>query len=68
MITQLKLTNYTNLKKIKNVRPPGIEPEADAWKASMLPLHHERSCYTIYNSLSNLVMLYLNINLRLIRY
>ena len=31
---------------------PGIEPEALAWKASMLPLHHW--CF-------NLVSLYINI-------
>ena len=24
------------------MRPPGIEPEAPAWKADMLPLHHRR--------------------------
>ena len=24
------------------LHPPGIEPEAPAWKADMLPLHHRR--------------------------
>ena len=26
--------------KVKNIFRPGIEPEAPAWKANMLPLHH----------------------------
>ena len=29
---------------------PGIEPEATAWKAAMLPLHH--ACYKDVNVLS----------------
>jgi hypothetical protein len=54
----MKLIKIKIIKK-KNIRPPGIEPEADAWKASMLPLHHERLCYTIIDSLSNLPSIFL---------
>ena len=28
-----------------NMRPPGIEPGAQAWEACMLPLHYERSLH-----------------------
>ena len=39
-----KLFNYlifSMLCLIIDMHPPGIEPGAPAWKANMLPLHHE---------------------------
>lgn len=30
----------------RNLRQPGVEPGAKAWEASMLPIHHWRSCYS----------------------
>ena len=42
-------------RAVKMVREPGVEPGSIAWKATMLPLYHSRSClayffYLIYTS------------------
>ena len=39
-VVAIKMTKYVGAKT--NLRPPGIEPGAQAWEACMLPLHYER--------------------------
>lgn len=36
----------TKKKEKEGLRQPGVEPGAKAWEASMLPIHHWRSCYS----------------------
>jgi hypothetical protein len=39
------VTRKNSLAHLKNLRPPGIEPGANAWEALMLPLHQERMTF-----------------------
>ena len=56
MITTYSISECAHKKISISLRWPGMEPRANAWKAFMLPLHHQRMYWHMYITITQIIL------------